>query len=98
MKIRDISEEALLLDPYMRLEQERRDELITLCAQEERTQGQSGAKEIPRADPRGCQDKVSRQEHQLRDLYPHCRKAAGAHQHTRELFLTSRACGAEKMQ
>lgn len=51
MKIRDISEEALLLDPYMKLEQERRDELITLCVQEERRQGQSGAKEIPRADP-----------------------------------------------
>lgn len=40
MKIKDISGEGLLLDPYMKWEQERRKELITPCIQEERRQGQ----------------------------------------------------------
>lgn len=95
MKIKDISGEGLLLDPYMKWEQERRNELITPCIQEERRQGQREDKEIPRAYP---QDKASGEKHQPRDLYPHCRKAAGAHQQTRELFLTARACGAEKIK
>lgn len=94
MKIKDISGEGLLLDPYMKWEQERRKELITPCIQEERRQGQSEDKEIPW----GYQDKVSREKHQPRDLYPHCRKAAGAQQQTRELLLVARACGAEKIK
>lgn len=94
MKIKDISGEGLLLDPYMKWEQERRNELITPRIQEERRQGQSEDKEIPW----GYQDKVSREKHQPRDLYPHCRKAAGAQQQTRELLLVARACGAEKIK